>query len=119
MKLPKELLEKNKKKRLKHNINRRIPISKDKRNQSRKNSEEQLINETIKWMKKYNPKDILTWIEVISIHPSNQIFQIRFEFLIAILVSIEPKDFQNNALSYNVIKKFIQVFEKKNKRIIY
>ena len=114
MKLPKELLEKNKKKRLKHKINRKIPIFGDKTNQFKTIPKEHLINETIKWMKKYNPKDILTWIEVISIHPSNQIYQIRFEFLIAILVSIEPNNFQNNALSYNVIKKFIQDFEKKS-----
>ncbi len=112
MKLPKELLEKNKRKRITNKINRKNPIPRDQMISSKKHPHESLINETIKWMEKYNAKEILTWIEVISIHPSNQIYQVRFEFLIAVLLSIKPSQFKNNNLRYNELKRFIQNFEK-------
>lgn len=117
MKLPKELLEKKKKRIRKHKVKpKELKLSKD-QTQSKIKSDlllEHLKNDIKNWMKKYNLKDILTWIEIIAIHPSNQIFQTRFEFLIAVLLSIKLEEFQNNSLNYKLINSFMHDFEVKS-----
>lgn len=64
-------------------------------------------------MTKYNPKDILLWILVTSVYPSNQYFQIRFEFLLAVLIGLKTENFKNSNLSRNEFIKFINEFNEK------
>lgn len=50
------------------------------------------------WLKKYNIKELFLWIQLVSLHPRNQLYQIRFEILIFILLSIEHDEFENRPL---------------------
>jgi hypothetical protein len=76
------------------------------------NSISELINDVKTWMSEYNPSVLYKWITVISIHPSNQKFQIRFEFLLAILASINSEHFKDKELDYQALNGFIFKFKK-------
>lgn len=62
-------------------------------------------------MYEYNPLEIYKWIVILSIHPSNQKYQTRFEFLLAILISCENKEFKRNEMDYRNLSKFISKFK--------
>lgn len=59
------------------------------------------------WMAKFNLRDLLLLIQTTAVHPSNQIYQSRFEFLLGILFSISPQSFAGARLSIDEFKKFI------------
>jgi hypothetical protein len=62
------------------------------------------------WMKNYNMQDLLKWIQCTSIHPNNAIYQTRFEFLLACVLSINGDQFRGNTLSRDDFKKFIDKY---------
>ena len=62
-------------------------------------------------MCEYEPIHLFKWIEILSIHPSNQKFQIRFDFLIAILSSIHIEEFKQKKLDRKALDKFIPKFK--------
>ncbi len=86
-------------------------------------NESMSLSEVIKnvktWMSEYNPSVLNKWITVISIHPSNQIFNIRFEFLLAILTSIDNEEFKNHKLDYQSLNSFISKFKKETDSIFF
>ena len=47
-----------------------------------------IIEHSQNWMKKYNKSELIKWVQVCSIHPSNQIYQGRFELLLGIALSV-------------------------------
>lgn len=51
------------------------------------------------WFKRYNLKELFQWIQLISLHPQNQLYQIRFEILICILLSVKQDEFENQSLN--------------------
>ena len=60
----------------------------------------------INFFKKYNPLDLLLWLQIVLAHPNNSTFLIRVEHLIALLFSIPKRDFENNPIKYEVVKYF-------------
>lgn len=79
----------------------------------------EIIKNVKTWMSEYNPSVLYKWIIVISIHPSNQKFQIRFEFLLAILVSMNTEQFKNKKLDYQALNRSISKFKKETDSIFY
>lgn len=63
--------------------------------------------EILKWMKKFSFTELLKWIQCTCIHPNNSLYQIRFEKLLALLITIDKKEFENNKLSREDFKCFI------------
>jgi hypothetical protein len=63
------------------------------------------------WMQKYNPRELLLWIQTTAIHPANQIYQIRFEVLLALLFSIPAEQFEENAITRDEFRRFVKYFE--------
>ncbi len=63
------------------------------------------------WMQKYNPKELFLWIQTTAIHPTNQIYQIRFELLLGLLFSIPVKQFKGDAITRDEYRSFIEHFE--------
>jgi len=51
----------------------------------------------VTYLQQYNPVSILLWLNTISIHPNNQIYLYRFEFLIALLLSIPDDSFTDTS----------------------
>lgn len=74
---------------------------------------EKIITSIRIWMRKYNPIILYKYISILSIHPSNQIFQIRFEFLLAVMTAIRMEEYQNTSLDYEEFCKFILKFKSK------
>lgn len=74
-------------------------------NVSNKNYTDSIISAT-DFFKKYNPLDLLLWLQIILVHPNNSIFLIRIEYLIALLFSIPIKDFKNEPIKYKDVKYF-------------
>jgi len=70
------------------------------------------LKEITTWMKTYSFEELLNFIQITSIHPSNQIFVKRFEFLLALLMSIRPEDFEEKPLKQNEFAEFINNYEK-------
>lgn len=64
-------------------------------------------DEIFNWMKKYNFKQLLMWIQVTAVHPNNQLYQLRFEYLLACLLSIKPSEFLQEPLDSKSFEKFI------------
>ncbi|MPM05128.1 hypothetical protein SDC9_51414 [bioreactor metagenome] len=64
----------------------------------------------VSWMKKFNFNKLLMWLQATAIHPNNQLYQMRFEYLIACLLTIKEMDFENNPLTYLEFKKRILTF---------
>lgn len=73
-----------------------------------------IINNVKTWMSEYNPSILNKWISVISIHPSNQAFLSRFEFLLVILASIKIEEFKNKKPDYQVFSLFISKFKEES-----
>jgi len=71
------------------------------------------------WFIKYNIKDLFLWLQVTAIHPSNQIFQHRFELLLGILFSIPEEKFSGKNLIKVDYQSFIKDFEKKISNVFY
>jgi len=63
-------------------------------------------------LRRYNPTQLLLWIEVAAIHPSNQLFGKRFEFLLALLFSIPANCFEGKNLTRDL---FIEIINLPNK----
>lgn len=76
-----------------------------------------LIQEIQNWMKTYSPSKLLKWIQITSIHPSNQIYQCRFELLLAILLSIKIEQFKDGELSYIEFKNFLGNFKESSDQL--
>ena len=70
-----------------------------------------IIDDIKNWMRQYEPVYLFKWIELLSIHPSNQKFQIRFDFLIALLSSIHIEEFKQKKLDHKALEKFIFKFK--------
>jgi hypothetical protein len=62
-------------------------------------------------MKKYNKSELIKWIQVCSIHPSNQIYQGRFELLLGIALSVRDKDYKRDKIEFDKFKSFIKEFK--------
>ena len=80
------------------------------------NSIESIIEHTKNWMKRYNKSKLIKWIQICSIHPTNQLYQGRFELLLAISLSIKEKEFEKKTLDYDAFRRFIKEFEIKSNR---
>lgn len=72
---------------------------------------ESIIENTRNWIIKYNPLILYKWITILSIHPSNQIYQIRLEFFLAIMTTIKVEEYQNEELNYEEFSSFMQKFK--------
>ena len=59
------------------------------------------------WMKKYSLSEILKWIQCTCIHPNNQVYQIRFEKLLCLLMNIDIGEFEGASLSRTIFNDFI------------
>ena len=70
-----------------------------------------IVEHTQNWMKKYNKSELIKWLQVCSIHPSNQIYQGRFELLLGITLSIRDKDYEKNNIEFDKFKSFIKEFK--------
>ena len=67
-----------------------------------------MSNEKIKaWMKKYNFNELLKWIQCTCIHDNNQLYQVRFEKLICLLMNIDIEEFEGKSLSRESFNEFI------------
>ncbi|MCB0844862.1 MAG: hypothetical protein KDE26_16525 [Bacteroidetes bacterium] len=55
----------------------------------------------ISYLKQFNPEDLLNWFQVIIIHPNNQLYLHRIEFIIGILFSIPEEEFGFNTPTQN------------------
>lgn len=75
------------------------------------------INQTKKWMKQFAPETLLKWIQTCSIYPGNQRYQLRFELLLAIILSMKDDDFVYEELGYDDFKEFITNFKDKTNHI--
>ncbi|MBC8487307.1 MAG: hypothetical protein H8D45_14855, partial [Bacteroidetes bacterium] len=53
------------------------------------------IEKLVEKIKVFEPKQFFEWINIISIHPSNQKNLIRFEYIMSAFFSIQEKEFQN------------------------
>jgi len=73
---------------------------------------DKLQKELINKLSKYNKRDLYLWFLVSMIHPSNQKFGIRYEFLIYTLLSIGEDDFINKPLRRKNIEYLISWFQK-------
>ncbi|MEG0835704.1 MAG: hypothetical protein RR413_09710, partial [Christensenellaceae bacterium] len=76
-------------------------------------------NDIVLWMKKYDFDALLPWLQTVVIHPNNQLYQIRFEYLIACLLSIEPTKFETQPLTYKEFEKFLLSFFHKSSNDFY
>jgi len=72
---------------------------------------EKLINKTKTWMCEYDPVNLYKWIFILSIHPSNQLYLARFDFLLAILTSIKPNEFKKTKFDYKSFSEYINEFK--------
>jgi hypothetical protein len=70
-----------------------------------------LINQSKEWMRNYSPEILLKWILTCSIYPSNQKYQLRFEFLLATILSLKDDEFENEVLEYGELEEFITKFK--------
>ncbi|CQR52433.1 hypothetical protein [Paenibacillus riograndensis] len=71
------------------------------------------LKEVSDWMKNYNFKELLLWIQAAAVHPNNQLYQLRFEYLVACLLSVRQTDFLQKPLEYKDFKKFLDNFFRK------
>jgi len=68
--------------------------------------------------KQFNFEELFLWISVTSIHPNNAKYQVRFEYLMVILLSLEESEFEHQSLTRldfiaimdNFIRKFSLIF---------
>lgn len=67
---------------------------------------------TINKFIKYNKIELYEFLTISIIHPSNQKFITRYDWLIYILLSIDENKFMNQPLSQKKFKDFIKWFEK-------
>ncbi|KKN16395.1 hypothetical protein LCGC14_0976340 [marine sediment metagenome] len=68
-------------------------------------------------MKQYRPETLLKWIQTCSIYLGNQRYQLRFELLLAIILSMKDDDFECKELGYDDFKEFITNFKDKTNHI--
>ncbi len=64
------------------------------------------------WMKKYDFLKCISWIQAIAIHPNNQLYQMRFEYLIGCSLTIKNTEYRKRTLTYSAFKNFIHAFFK-------
>ena len=79
----------------------------------------EIINSTRNWLSEYNPSVLYIWLSILSIHPSNQKYQTRFEFLLAILTSIRKEEFRNRNLNYETFNNYISNFKEKTDSVFF
>jgi len=70
-----------------------------------------IIENTRNWIIKYDPSILYKWVTILSIHPTNQIYQIRLEFFLAIMTTIKVEEYQNEKLNYGEFSSFMQKFK--------
>lgn len=73
----------------------------------------------ISWMKKYEFEKLLMWLQATAIHPNNQLYQMRFEYLIACLLTIKENDFENSPLTHRDFKKHLSAFFNETSKEFY
>ena len=78
-----------------------------------------LINSLKDWLYEYDPLELYKWIVILSIHPSNQKYQTRFEFLFAILISCESEEFKRKEIDYGNLTDFISKFKEDTDSIFF
>ncbi|MBP3916977.1 hypothetical protein [Clostridium sp.] len=72
------------------------------------------------WMKKYSFSEVLKWIQCTCIHPDNQVYQIRFEKLICLLMNIDLEEFEGESLTRTIFSDFIsKYYESSNDEFLY
>lgn len=71
-----------------------------------------MVPALINKFKQYKKYELYKWLVVSALHPSNQKYIIRYEFLVYTLLSIPEQDFLNNRLSRPQFEYLIKWFEK-------
>ncbi len=61
--------------------------------------------------KQHNKKDFYQWLMISALHPENQRYIIRYEFLIHLLLSVPEEEFSNKPFNRDSFNNFIQWFE--------
>ena len=69
-------------------------------------------NEICKRLSLYSFDKLYLWIAATAIHPNNQLFTIRFESVLACLLSIPAKKFANKKLTYKGFCKLLHEIDK-------
>ena len=69
------------------------------------------IENLIKEIRNFEPETFFKWISLISIHPSNQKFLIRFELIMSAFFSIEKSEFLNKKTKRTDIIKFFKTIK--------
>lgn len=64
-----------------------------------------------KELKKYNFDDLYLWFSIISIHPSNAKYGLRFDYLLALLLSIPINDFEGKKFGRKECCDFIAFYK--------
>jgi len=80
---------------------------------------EELIRKTKKWMCEYDPIILYKWIFITSIHPSNQIYLARFDFLLSILTSLNDSDFKKKRFNYERFNGYINEFKQNSDALFF
>lgn len=80
---------------------------------------ESIIETTRNWFIKYNPSILYKWIVILSIHPSNQVYQIKLEFFLAIMTTINVEAYQNKKLDYREFTSFIKKFKEETDSLFF
>ena len=70
-----------------------------------------LQNELIEQFINYNKKELYQWLITSMIHPSNQLYGMRYELLIHTLLAIDEAKFSNQSINKEEYKKLISWFE--------
>lgn len=80
---------------------------------------EKLISKTKRWMCEYDPIILYKWIFIVSIHPSNQIYLARFDFLLTILTSLNPNEFKKKEFDYESFNDYINEFKQNSDALFF
>jgi len=65
------------------------------------------------WMVRFSKEELFLWINITSIHPNNQIYQKRLEFLLYLLIIIPNEEFKGKKLQKSEFEYFIKDFDVK------
>ena len=77
------------------------------------NSPELYFEEVVEAIKEFNFADWALWINTASLHPKNQLMELRFQLLMGHLLTIKEDEFVGNALDYAAFRAVLKVFDAK------
>lgn len=63
--------------------------------------------EIVLFLKDYKQIELLLWLQIMLCHPSNTRYAVRIEYLIALILSIEPEKFKNKEVNREVVQSLI------------